>query len=423
MASTIRTLINGVQNVDELKERVEHANLSYKEDDDFMIVYSKTNDRSDSEIDNVTKSVIIDKAQLQQLTTQFNKPIYNSETETFLTDKDWNKVSVQMCYEGTLIVVFYEKGKWYICTRKCLDATKSAWIKGLSYYDLFMEAIDGKFKLDDLNKSFCYHFVLIHHKNRNIVDYTSMFGNYYRKIAHVMTLEKYTNKRVEYIINDKVLYPQRVQCSSIETLKRSLSDISEHDEQNRSITTEGFIIEYDDGTDTTLLKLQTHIYTRIASIKPNTNNLDAMFLELYQRNELAEIVPYFSKQVGEVINRIHSSMKAISGELLNIYHATRCHMNEKLYDDLPSSYKCVLYTIHGVYINKRTREIERNKTSELGDKKSITIHDVYECLKSVDSYTLRKLFIDRLTLIEHDDVREYIDVECFDAIIQGKLMM
>ena len=43
MASTIRTLINGVQNVDELKERVEHANLSYKEDDDFMIVYSNCN--------------------------------------------------------------------------------------------------------------------------------------------------------------------------------------------------------------------------------------------------------------------------------------------------------------------------------------------------------------------------------------------
>ena len=145
-----------------------------------------------------------------------------------------------MCYEGTLIVVFYEKGKWYICTRKCLDATTSQWIKGVSYYTLFMEAIKDKFTIENLDKRYCYHFVLIHHKNRNIVDY-SYLGKQYKTVALVMTTEKYTHNRINCVVSDKILYPRTMTFKNMDEIIAELTNISAGDEQTYNISTEGFM--------------------------------------------------------------------------------------------------------------------------------------------------------------------------------------
>lgn len=421
--ASFKTLISGVQDISELKSKIESVGLSYKEDDNFIIVYSDENDRTNDEIHNEAKSIIISKATLQPIVSQFNKPYYNDDAETFLKDKDWNQISVKYCIEGTMIIVFYENSKWYICTRKCLDAMQSKWIRGISYHELFMDAINGKFKLDDLDKSLCYHFILVHHKNRNIVDYTAMLDDYYKTVALVMVTEKYTLIPKTYYINDRIMYPTQRKFKSIDELKIELAKLSECDEKRKSVTTEGFIIEYIHDGNVTVSKIQSRIYQTIEKMKPNTSNLDTMFLGLYQIDKLPDIVPYFTNQEGEVINRIHTAMRVLSSEILDLYHSTRSHKNEELYESLPSSYKCILYTIHGLYIKKRTTEIEKNKTSEIGDKKSVTVYDVYGCIKHLDTKLLRKIFIDRLTLLENENIRRYLDIENFDIVIQGKLMM
>jgi hypothetical protein len=64
-------------------------------------------------------------------------------------------------------------------------------------------------------------------------------------------------------------------------------------------------------------------------------------------------------------------MKTLSSEVLNLYHITRSHKNEELYEKLPSSYKCALYLIHGCFLQKKTKET----SNDLNDKKTITIYD------------------------------------------------
>ena len=168
--------------------------------------------------------------------------------------------------------------------------------------------------------------------------------------------------------------------------------------------------------------MQTPIYQYISNIKPNVSNLDAMFLELYQHDHLNALVPYFTNHCGEVVNRIHNAMKIISGEILNIYHNTRSHKNEKLYDSLPGSYKTALYAIHGKYLQKHKRELEKKDKSELGDSKSIMVYDIYDSLKHLEPYCLRQMFVDRLSLMNKDDMAPFIKHNGFDAMLQGKLM-
>jgi len=429
-----------VTSIEEIKQNITNFNhdneytnddnvikISYKEDEFHMIIYSENNQRSGNYIDDETKSIIIDKTTLQPIVTQFNKLYYNGETEDFLYDKNWNDVVVKKCFEGTMIIVFYSHDKWYVCTRKCLDAKKSYWIHNMSYYDLFMESINDKFALEDLDKNLCYHFILIHYLNKNIVDY-SVYGEHYKLVALAMTTEKHTFQRVQYHINDKVLYPDIMKFNNIIEAQKALRNISDGDMDTYNISTEGFIIEHYNNGKLTLLKLQTPIYNYISSVKPNVSNCDEMFLELYQYDNLVSVVPYFSDHCSEVVNRIHSAVKTMSMEILNFYHLTRSHKNEELYESLPSSYKTALYKIHGLYLYKIKKENEKLNNAivvdEFREQKSITVHDVYICLKQLEPYVLRKMFTDRLDLLDkHDKVLEQILIEnSIESYIQGKLM-
>lgn len=424
MAYHFNTLITGVASIEDLKSKISASgSLNYKEDDHHIIIFSINNQRTGVELDDSTKSVIIEKSTMTPIASQFNKLIYNEDAKEFLNGKNWSDVSVKYCFEGTMIVVFFSHDNWYVCTRKCLDARKSFWIKDISYYDLFMEAIDGKFALDDLNKDYCYHFILIHHKNKNIVDY-SRLGKQYKTVSLAMTTEKTTLKRIHYRINDKIIYPRVVNFNSLDEVVKELSDISDGDRHTQQISTEGFIIEYFENNVLTLLKLQTPIYKFIADAKPNVSNLEAMFLELYQHDKLGDIIPFFSAQCGETVLRIKNAMYTISNELLNIYHCTRNRKNELLYSVLPQSYRTAIYIIHGDYLQKRAKELAKmeNPTDMKGDKKSMTVHDVYLCLKKLDGYVLRKIFVDRLTLKENEAFKHMFNHGCYDALLQGRLL-
>lgn len=429
MSYSFTTLITGVNSVantiDDVYVKINNVGLKYKSDDDVVIIYSDINQRTGTQMSDDTKSIVIDKKTFQPIVSQYNKIIYNTDTIEFLQDKKWENVTIKECYEGTMIIVFNHANKWYVCTRKCLDAKKSFWVKDVSYYDLFMDAIDGKFTFDDLNKNYCYHFILLHYQNKNIVGYPHL-GNKYKTVALAMTTEKYTLKKLDSVINDKIIYPKEIKCSSLHDAIEQLELISKNDVLNHCISTEGYIIEYIANDVVTLLKMQTRLYTYVASVKPNINNLAAMFLELYQKDQLINVSPFFVQNSRDVIGRINNSMKTMSMEFLQIYHSTRNHKNPEIYNQLPKSYKDILYAIHGIYKKKIENELNKQSQSDtmntLIDRKSITIYDIYNCLKKIDPYTLRRAYTDRIELLDSVPMHQYLNRECFDTLLQGRYM-
>lgn len=411
-------------------------NLQFKEDDDLCLIYNSPSyqtepdniekDKFITELEDSCRSTIIDKNTLKPIVSQFNRILYNEESIEFLKDKDWSHVTVQRCYEGTLLTVFNHNDNWYVSTRRCLDAKDSTWIAGNSYYDLFVESMDNIFTFDELNKDFCYHFVLVHSKNKNIVSYTWL-GKDYAELLHVMTTEKYTLKEVNHKINENVRYVDEVDFDSFETLQKDLQVQNDTDIKYQKITTEGYILRYYFGEvhNSTFInmKLQTDIYKTLMGLKPNNSNIHQCFLELYQNDTLNEFLPFFSRYGGEIIRRIHQSMRNISKEVLDLYHATRNKKNEEMYNNLTNVYKKCIYEIHGQYIKSRKQDFSEEgiDTKTVGTPRAINVFHVYKYLKELPSKDLRQLYYDRMNLLENENMT-FLNKGCINTMTQSSLM-
>jgi len=390
-------LQNELMKTNESNEQV--YRLGIKENDGLLMVYynelpEQMVENTKYELENSCKSIIFDAKTLSPIGSQFNKIIYNTEATDLLNNTDWSNIVVQTCYEGTMILVYHFNDKWYISTRRCIDASSSIWVRGMSYSTMFMDTIEGKFKLEDLDTNYCYHFVLVHNMNKNIVSYPE-FPENYKEIFHVLTTEKHTLNEVKYRINDNVKYIKEESFASFMDMQNALSAINTDNTTTKVITCEGYVLRVYQNSEHTgpfkILKFQTDIYQELMKIKPNNSNIHQSFLELYQKDKLIKYLPYFSNNGKAVVNRIHSSLFTIATEVLNIYHATRSKKNTSLYEILPKQYKHVLYKLHGMYI--------ANKVD--GKAEYINVHVVRKLLKELDPKDLRQLYYDR-TLLEQN---------------------
>ena len=424
---------------EELKQKDENGIPKYyiniKENDDLFIVYydnlpkniDANHDQFANEIEKGTRSCIIEKSTLNIVASQFNRIIYNNDAKDFLKTIDWKHVYIEKCYEGTVLMVYNHNNKWYISTRRCIDASESTWVKNKSYKEMFDEAIQEKFSLSELNKNYCYYFTLVHHKNKNIINYSNLgYGNLYKDIIHIMTTEKYTLNEIDVTINNKVQKPETVEFNSLLELLNKLNEINKDNETKKLITTEGYVLRYYFGDIKSsrfiVLKLQTQIYQTLTKIKPNNNNMHQNYLELYQVDKLCDYLPYFTKYNNDIIKRIHLSMRTMAKELLDIYHNTRQKKNPEIYKHLRDQYKKILYGLHGLFIKYRKKEFDEE--DENGEKilRSITVHDVYYFLKSIPPSQLRQLFYERIFLINEPAISNLFNKNCLDITTLSTLM-
>ena len=70
---------------------------------------------------------------------------------------------------------------------------------------MFLDCIDISFNefTSYLDENLNYFFVIVHHENKNIVDYSEYFEKEnYKEVIHVMTRERDTNKEID--LNDEI---------------------------------------------------------------------------------------------------------------------------------------------------------------------------------------------------------------------------
>ena len=54
--------------------------------------------------------------------------------------------------------------------------------------------------IEKLDENLTYHFVLIHHENKNIVNYENKFGPDYKKACFIFARDKQTNQEINSCI-------------------------------------------------------------------------------------------------------------------------------------------------------------------------------------------------------------------------------
>jgi len=405
--------------------------LNMKENSDLCMIYYQNLPHNDTrnnlarKIEHTCKSYILDKKTLQGIATQFNKVIYNKDALKIINNVPFNQLSIQKSYEGIDVLIYNHNNKWYVSTRRCLRADESKKISNKSFIELLNST--RRFEFKELDKNLCYHFILVHYRNRNIINYRNL-GKDYKKLIHTMTTKKYTFEEIDTKINDEVIRSKNINFESLTDVLDELNRININNLKNKKITEEGFTLKYYHGekykSHFTILKLQTNIYQKILNIKPNNFNMDQNYLELYQKDLLSEFLPYFTKFPIEIKRRIHLAMKNLSREFLDLYHTTRNKNNPNLYHKLTEKYKKVLYGLHGLYIEHRGQDfIDKNNTvsRSFDSSKSINIHDVYHFLKDLSPHELRQIFLDRSNLMRNR-YNKFINRHCIYTKTQTVMM-
>ncbi len=404
-----------------------HYQLSIKEEnDDLIIVYhdnkkkEMTYSLNNNHYNTNFKSCILEKSTLDFIATHFNRVIYNNIAIKILQNIDWENVTISKAYSGISVIVFNHNHNWYIANSKYIYSKKSD-------KDMFEEAMKNVFTFEELNENYCYYF--------NWSRPSGISYNMDNKLYHIMTTKKGTTQEVNIIINQNIIPTKNEKYDNCEQLLQDLNNISINDEKHKKISIEGFIIKvYSERSleesEFKIMKIQTDIYRKIFRMMPKYDNIHQAYLELYQKNVLHDVLPYFTKYKYDISNRIHVSIQTMAKEILNLYHLTRNKKNKYIYDILSNQYKKILYKLHGLYIANKKKYHNKDNLTNFDDiikfNKSINKFDVYHYIKNnISSKELIQLFYDRMTLIEtikynniwktKSDKVTFLDLDCLNS--------
>lgn len=429
-----------------LQEKIPNINIRY---DNNLVSISNSFSRKMKNLSNLEKecrSVILDKENLDIICYSYDDIYYNQDAKEYILNNGLENYEIQESFEGTLISIYYHEDRWNVSTRQYIDSKKSYWTSHKSYFDLFLECIKIDFDkfTSYLKKENNYFFILIHHDNKHIVDYSNYFNDKeYKEIVHVMTRCKKTHK--DYDVDDKeqwnsepnFRYPKRFineekEVKYVSNLINNESDLTINkmnklydfdvlDAINKKtklelpVECEGFLVKiHDKNNKLVILKFQTNSYQLMSALKPNNNNIYMSFVELYQQDMLKKYLNYFPENTKlnnnnisyDTIGIIDATFKVLTSELYelfkHLYDLRDCsHKNNKIYKLLPNEYTIALYKIRGIYYTNKEKFIN-NKNIDKGQYfyYSIKIVDIYDLLKkNYDIKDLLKLLKARKTLL------------------------
>lgn len=407
----IKNYINECNNdCDQLcKNLFKQGILSKKiEEDNLILIYNKFDDPNMSDLKRECRSLTLDSKTLVMKSYSCNTPIIISDEKEI---SDLSSKIINKSYEGTYLSVFYHNDKWYVSTRRCLNSDKSVFnisecnlLK--SHYKMFEEVLLKACYINfneftaSLDKTKSYYFVLIHHENKHIIDYTYVFGDNYTVLCLVSIKDENMNELDIYeekllFINKYIFRPDKI--DSIEGFENNYNTNPLYEGfiiRGFSLTTNKYSIyklqsdkyklELAIGKEQNMYKGLIHLYQNNKLIKYFNENPDSKFIKI--SNSLNTNESYYS------IGVIDSTFKVCTLELFELFKIvcsikTGKSQDKELYDILPKEYKDMIYNIRGIYYKKKSLLFlnpNNNKTSEELRNSHLTISDIYNYLKKLN---------------------------------------
>ena len=372
-------------------------------DENLILLYNKYNNENKAPLELECRSVVINRDNFNIENYSCITPIYNGNAMNYLMMNQDKEKQIFNCYEGSLLSLFYFNENWYFSSRrnlmKIVESTENP------HFKMFCDVIeqDGfniNTFIDKLEMNLTYHFVLIHHQNKNIINYEKKFGKEYKKLCFIFAREKGTNTEINsedincLFLTENIFLPQKVES------------IEHFDETNNNNLTnepddEGIIIKINNK----VLKLQNIQYQFYKAIGVE-KNLYKGFIHLYQNNKLGEyfknnentmkyskiVNPIKTDESYDTMGIIDAVFKVITKELFELFNClwdinTGEHKNKEVYNILSTEYKTMMYNIRKLYfINKKKNIV-------------LTYKNVYFYLKSMDVNVFEKFMRSRKLML------------------------
>lgn len=238
--------------------------------------------------------------------------------------ENFTNYKVEQIIDGAIIRVFWYNDQWFTSTIKCIDAGRSSWEGKTSFKSLFEQAacICG-LDYGNLNKEYCYTFVLCHPNNHMIVNYTEP------KIYHVNTV----NRNTEYIDEDiGITKPKQFTFETFDDfLKLVNTKLNPPIDDSQVI---GFMLTNTKTNEK--IKVDTQSYHEARTIKGNIPNIDYRIIQLLKESSaqqnsgtegsnfdisnenIDKFCKYFPQYVANV-DRILKNVEKLVGRLFAVY--------------------------------------------------------------------------------------------------------
>jgi hypothetical protein len=373
----------------------------YYEDTQLLLIYNKFDTLTKNSIDQECRSLVIDMETWKVVSYTCPKPIANREAQQFLLNNNDLPLSITKCYEGSILSLFNHKGKWFLATRRCIDSKDSVW-HNFSFYDMFNDVLTKENTTFDeftskLNPEYGYYFILIHHSNKNVIDYTSQFGENYTKLCLAFVRLKSDQSEVmdyEFENYNHIFKPEVM----------TMDDFAqENQELNINVNIEGIIIKTFKNDRPYLFKLQSNSYQFCKAIGPDSNMFKG-YVYLYQTGALKNYIENNAdhKNLEKIVNQYNPSesfhtvgvvdcvFKVLTTELFELYSLlwsldTGVQLNTNLYNILPKEFKDILYGLRGLNFKSKA------KTTN----KPFSYNHIYHYIKSIDIEQLCSLLRQR----------------------------
>ena len=395
--------------IEDLKKILYKNGILYKDytDDNLLLIYHKYNTPVKNFLVKESRSLVIDKNTKKIISYSCEIPniINDQDSFSFYLNKikennsNENSCYATECYEGSLLSVFYINDKWYISTRRCLNS-KDSKFNEKSHYDLFEDIILSSNNTindfyDKLDKDKSYYFVLLHHLNKNIIDYSIKFNNKEYKYLCLISIRDNNLNEIDLYNNDNTFL-----CSNIfiPPIKTDFNDLY-YKNYNHVPLKEGIIIKnwnYLTNKYNLIKILYKNYLFHHASIN---NNIFRGLIYLYQTNELnyyLKLNPIFLK-INEInkLDIINNIFKVMTSEILQLFkNILKNSLNSKL---LPIEYRNIIYFF---------------KSFKNTDYSRLTLSYINNYLKNLNNTILINLILSRNKLFEYD---EFKNISCYNT--------
>jgi hypothetical protein len=367
----------------------------FYENDQLLLIYHKFDIPSNTKLEKICRSLVVDITDFKVKSFSCTNPVCNREAQQILLNTmTTQSITFNKCYEGSLMSLFNYNDKWYLSTRRCLDASESIW-NGKSHREMFLDVLhDEELDFDNfceqLDKTKGYYFVLIHHHLENIVKYQTIFGENYKKLCLAFVRDSETQEEIyDYVLPEfkNIFLPEEI-------------SIEEFDEENKiinpDIISEGVITKLTIDGECYLLKLQNLSYQFSKALGPESNIYKG-YIYLYQIGKLKDYIsrynghknyntiinPYNTSEMFDTIGVVDAAFKVLTSELFELFKMlwnfkTSEHLNPALYQILPKEYKDVLFGLRGIYFQLKNKNMKEQTKFYFGVK------DIYNYLKRID---------------------------------------
>lgn len=255
----------------------------------------------------------------------------------------FESISIEENIEGTMINLFFDKHiqKWVYASKSNIGANCKFYSDSITFHEMYEECLlNSKLNYDELNKQYCYSFVIQHPKNRIVIPFQStslylvnVYHCYYKDnmnfVEHI-PIEDVMNM----FIHSSVLFPKKYSFEMYESITMP-----------ESWFFKGYMLK----TDFYRCKLINPNYDHIKELRGNQPNYKYYYLMLRKNeNTLKEFLNFYP-EYSETSFEYEKEIKQYTSALFKHYISCFIHKVQKL-KDYPPKYKPHMYQLHQMYI-------------------------------------------------------------------------